>query len=315
MLKSCFVTMLVLSFVLLWMPNTLLAQTTDTNEQVIRIATTYRITPNITYHSANNWESKLDVYRPGSATTPRPTLIYIHGGGWTAGTKESSALTFLPYLAMGWAVVNVEYRLAEVSLAPGAVEDCRCALRWIYRNAEQYNFDLDRLVVTGGSAGGHLALTTGMLPTADGFERTCPGDRGPGPVSTEPLKVAAIINWFGITDVTDLIDGENRRAYAEWWLGNLPNRVALSKQVSPLTYVRPELPPILTIHGDADPIVPYDHALRLHKALDQAGVSNELFTVPGGGHGGFSGEQNKNIYASIKNFLSEHNIISAKSPD
>ena len=73
-------------------------------------------------------------------------LIYYPGGGWTNGTKESSALTFLPYLEMGWNVANVEYRMADVAHAPAAVEDCRCALREVYRNAERYNFDVDRIM-------------------------------------------------------------------------------------------------------------------------------------------------------------------------
>jgi acetyl esterase/lipase len=112
-------------------------------------------------------------------------------------------LAFLPYLETGWSVVNVEYRLARVSLAPAAVEDCRCALRWVIRNAKQYNFDTNKIVVTGHSAGGHLALTTGILPASAGLDRQCPGN--------EELKVAAIVNWFGITDVVDLLDGATSR--------------------------------------------------------------------------------------------------------
>ena len=91
--------------------------------------------------------------------------------------KETSTLRWLPYLEMGWTVVNVEYRLANVSLAPAAVEDCRCALRWIIQNAEKYNFDTNQIVVTGHSAGGHLSLTTGMLPASAGLDGRCPGGR------------------------------------------------------------------------------------------------------------------------------------------
>src|SRR5437764_13956377 len=103
----------------------------------IAFQTDYQITPNITYLTANNYEAKLDVYRRRNSPQPRPTLINIHGGGWTGGTKEANSLMFLPFLQMGWNVVNVEYRLARVSLAPAAVEDCLCALRWVYRNAKQ----------------------------------------------------------------------------------------------------------------------------------------------------------------------------------
>ena len=83
-------------------------------------------------------------------------------------------LNILPYLALGMAVVNVEYRLGGATPAPAAVEDCRCALRWIVRNADRYKFDANRIVVTGMSAGGHLSLMTGMLPASAGFDRPCP---------------------------------------------------------------------------------------------------------------------------------------------
>ena len=167
----------------------------------------------MTYLIAGGVDLKLDLYRPRvTSPTATPTLIYFHGGGWTSGSKDADALRALPYLEMGWAVVNVEYRLADVAHAPAAVEDCRCALRWVYRNAEAYNFDVEKIVVTGVSAGGHLALTTGMLPESAGLDRQCPGDRNrrwsTGTTSTEPLKVAAIINWSGITDVVGMIDRE-----------------------------------------------------------------------------------------------------------
>jgi acetyl esterase/lipase len=279
-------------------PASLSAQGADPLASAIDISRQYQITPNITYLTANNWDAKLDVYRRREAPTPNRTLIYIHGGGWTGGAKETSALQFLPFLQMGWNVVNVEYRLARVSLAPAAVEDCLCALRWVYRNAKQYNIDTTRLVVTGNSAGAHLALTSGMLPATTGLDRQCPG--------TEDLKVAAIINWYGITDVVDLLDGANMKVYAVTWLGSMPNREEIARQVSPLTYVRPGLPPIITIHGDADPTVPYTHGVRLRDALEKARVPNRLVTVPGGRHGGFSQSEMVRIYSEIREFLGAH---------
>ncbi len=279
-------------------PASLFAQATDPIAAAIDISGQYQITPNITYLTANNWDAKLDVYRRRDAAAPNRTLIYIHGGGWIGGSKEASALSFLPFLQMGWNVVNVGYRLARVSLAPAAVEDSLCALRWVYRNAKQHNIDTTRLVITGNSAGAHLALTSGMLPASAGLDRQCPG--------TEELKVAAIINWYGITDVVDLLDGPNMKAYAVTWLGSMPNREEIATRVSPLTYVRAGLPPIITIHGDADPTVPYTHGVRLRDALDNARVPNRFVTVPGGRHGGFSQPEMIRIYSEIREFLSAH---------
>jgi acetyl esterase/lipase len=261
----------------------------------------YRTFPNLTYVTANNYDAKLDMYQARDASTPQPTVIYIHGGGWTGGSKEASILSLLPYFEMGWNVVNVEYRLARVSLAPAAVEDCMCALRWVIHNAKQYNVDINRIVVTGNSAGGHLALTTGMIPAEAGLDRECPGP--------EALKVAAIVNWYGITDVADLLDGDNMKTYAVTWLGSMPNRVEIAKRVSPLTYVRPGLPPILTIQGDADPTVPYSHSLRLQAALEKAGVPNKLVTVPGGLHGNFKPEEYPRLYGEIRDFLTKYNLL------
>jgi dipeptidyl aminopeptidase/acylaminoacyl peptidase len=96
------------------------------------------------------------------------------------------------------------------------------------------------------------------------------------------------------------------RSYAVQWLGSLPDRHAVADRVSPLTYVRSGIPPVLTIHGDADPTVPYTHAVRLREALDRAGVPNRLHTVPGGGHGNFSVEQYQQVYETVRQFLGEH---------
>jgi acetyl esterase/lipase len=258
----------------------------------------------MTYSVADGYESKLDVYARRNATGPVPTVINIHGGGWVGGTKEGNTLQLLPYLELGFSIVNVEYRLARVALAPAAVEDCRLALRWVMKNAKVYNFDTTRIVITGGSAGGHLALITGMLDSTAGFDAPRDWDQ------TNPvLKVAAVINWFGITDVKDLLSGPNRQNYAVSWIGNGKDREELATRVSPLSYVRKDLPPIFTIHGTNDQLVPYSHATRLHAALDKAGVPNRLVTIPNGKHGGFTRQEMLQIYTGIKEFLTQHKIL------
>ena len=261
----------------------------------------YAIRPNITYGVQNNFETKLDVYQRRDVTGAQPTLIFIHGGGWVGGSKEGSQMSIVPWLEMGWNVVNVEYRLGRISLAPAAVEDCLCALRWVGLHAKEYNFDLSKLVVTGESAGGHLALTTGMIPMSAGFDRECPGPDLP--------KVSAILNWYGITDVNDVLDGPNQRSYAVQWFASMPNKAELAKRISPLEYVRPGLPPIFTVHGDADPTVPYTQAVRLQAALNSADVPHLLVTIPGGKHGNFSPDERLRIYTAIHEFLSKYHVM------
>jgi acetyl esterase/lipase len=276
------------------------AQSGDGLTKALHIYDNYRVVANITYLTANNWDAKLDVYQARDAKAPNPTLVFFHGGGWTGGSKEAAALTFLPFLDMGWNVVNVEYRLAKVSLAPAAVQDALCALRWVYRNGKDYNVDTSRLVLMGTSAGGHLALTTGMIPASAALDSLCPG--------TEDLKVATIINWYGITDVNELLAGANVRNYAVAWLGGMSNRDEVAMRVSPLTYVRAGLSPIISIQGDADPTVPYSQNVRLHQALDTAGIRNTFVTVPGGKHGGFTDAEMAKAYTEIRGFLDKGNI-------
>jgi acetyl esterase/lipase len=264
-------------------------------------------------------------------------MVYMHGGFWVAGAKETAITGLLPWLEMGWNVVNVEYRLGlatdPTTLAPAAVDDCFCALRFVAALPANYNIDKNRIVVTGESAGGHLALSMGIIPESTGLGRECAGAAAPppaagarggapaGPATATPAapgvpvalppvpRVAAVINWYGITDVPDVIDGTNRQAAAVRWFGGMPNALDIAKTVSPLTYVRTGLPPIITIHGDADRTVPYPEAVRLHEALAKVNVPNQLITVPNGGHGGFSAEERVKVYTAIRDFLTKNGVM------
>ena len=289
---------LLITVILSFSLSSAIAQLPDSASWAATVQNEFRVIPDITYLRANGVELKIDVYQSRNSEGPAPTFIYYHGGGWVGGSKESNVLRLLPYLEGGWAAVNVQYRLGNVSLAPAAVEDSLCALRWVARNADQYGFDIERLVVSGNSAGGHLALTSGMIPSEAGLDRQCLGSETP--------KVAAIVNWYGITDVNDLLHGVNEKSYAVRWLGSQPDMAEIAERVSPMSYVRSDLPPVITIHGDADPTVPYNHAVQLHRSLDRAEVTNELVTVPNGGHGGFPANEMLRIYGSIFSFLNKN---------
>src|SRR5262249_8938513 len=125
----------------------------------------------------------------------------------------------------------------------------------------------------------------------------------------QQLKVAAIINWFGITDVHEMLDGPNAKHYAIEWFGSMSNREELARQVSPINYARSGLPPIITIHGDEDDIVPYSQAVRLHAALDKAGVSNKLVTIRAGKHGNFTQQELLDSYTAIREFLRKYDLL------
>jgi acetyl esterase/lipase len=294
------------------------AQLPPTATFAAQLASQYQVASNITYRTASNQQLKMDVYYRRGVTAPQPTLVYIHGGFWVAGAKETAILGLVPWMEMGWNVVNVEYRLGVASdvstLAPAAVVDCFCAVRFVAGSATAYNVDVTRIVVTGESAGGHLALAMGMIPenaispSADCAGASPPARGAAGTVLPPMPKIAAVINWFGITDVPDVIEGKNSQPAAVRWFGDLPNKIEIAKKVSPLTYVRAGLPPILTVHGDADPTVPYPEAVKLHQELAKANVPNQLITVPGGRHGNFTADERVKIYTAIREFLTKNGL-------
>jgi len=249
---------------------------------------------------------KLDVYRQGSHIgeftyfeidpNPRPTLIFIHGGGWLGGKRADGLPLLLPFVEKGWHVVNIEYRLGA-GTAPAAVDDAMCALKWVVDNAEAYGFDTSKIVVSGGSAGGHLALTTGILGSREG--NPCyPGSY---------FKVAAVVNWFGITNIVSLEDYLNESLpennYVRMWAGDVDRIADLSNDVSPEIIVDSGSPPIITIQGESDTIVPFTQATTFHKRLDELGVVNELVSFPEGSHFGFSDEEFQVAFRSIFAFL------------
>jgi acetyl esterase/lipase len=242
-------------------------------------------------------ETVLDILQPKEASKEkRPGVIVIHGGGWVEGTKEGhSESTCLRYVEKGFVCANVEYRLAKAAPAPAAVGDVLNAAHWFEDNAKKYNVDTRRIVVTGGSAGGHLSLMVGMTPKS--------AKLGP------PAKIAAVVNFYGITDVGDQLGGPHLQDYAVTWLPEQSGRLELASRVSPMTYVRKGLPPILTIHGDADQTVPYEHGVKLTKALRDAGDDAELVSVPQGEHGFPKAKEDEIYERNIWPFLKKHGII------
>ena len=278
----------------------------DATSVLAGIMARYRTLTNQTYLVADNIELKLDAIVPRDVSTPVPTLVYIHGGGWQGGSKEKAYLSVLPYLQDGFAVVTPVYRLTGQALAPAAVEDVRCVLRWVHQNAEARGFDTDRIVVSGSSAGGHLALMAGMTDSRDNFDTRCPQTFRGAYDGNQEMPVRAIINWYGPSDLVDSMDRTDPRPLGVKWIGGAPGAEQRAARVSPLNYVRPDTPPVLSIHGDMDKVVPYDHSVRLHRALDDQGIPNQLITIEGGKHGKFTRDELLHIFGEIRAFLNKH---------
>jgi acetyl esterase/lipase len=185
---------------------------------------------------------------------------------------------FSRFLAHGFLVANVEYRMADGTangaVAPAAVEDALLAAQWFGDHLDYYHVDRSKYVVTGASAGGHLAMMVGMATPAAQL----------GPTSPADYRIAAIVNGYGPPDVTDLL--QRRVSWAVQWLpDNLPDHDALALRVSPLTYARRDMPPFITVQGSNDTTVPIAENQHLDALLQAAGADATMHLVDGAGHG------------------------------
>jgi acetyl esterase/lipase len=187
----------------------------------------------------------------------------------------------------------------QVAKAPGCVEDTRCMLIYLIKNAKALNIDVNKIIIAGTSAGAHLALMGGLLANDHRFDTNCPG--------VDNVKVAAIISKYAISDVWDWGNGVIKSKSVANWLG-ANNNAAFAKTVSPITYVTKNSPPTFVAHGNADTTVPYQQSVDLHTKLLEMGVKTEFITVEGGGHGKWTKEQNADVDKAVLKFLKEVGI-------
>ncbi|NQV24622.1 MAG: alpha/beta hydrolase [Rhodopirellula sp.] len=227
---------------------------------------------------------RLDVYLAKS-DKPTPAMIYIHGGGWRAGSKNNIPGWLAAFVAQGQlSVISVEYRFTDVATHPAQVNDCLRAVQFVRHNAARWNIDTKRLGVTGGSAGGHLSAYVALHDDVADPESD-------DPVKRHSSRVACAVSFAGPTDWTLLSRIDHRHPAYRQLIGYEPGTPAdqlsasLIKDVSPISFVSKDDPPIMQVHGDKDDIVPIEHAMNLHKKLEAVGVKSELVVIPGGNHG------------------------------
>ena len=236
---------------------------------------------NVEYSNPGSGAILLDLYLPAKTPDqPLPVVMWIHGGGWKSGSKESCPLTWLA--AEGYAVVSIDYRLSYMGRWPAQLDDARAALRWLRTHAATYQLDPKRFVVAGSSSGGNLASLVGATPS--------PADEA---VSS---RVSAVIDFFGASDPATMpvnvpgpgkTEADLANSNAAKLLGGIVrDRPELARQISTLQQVSPDDPPFLILHGDKDPQVPLEQSQRLHARLKEMGVASELHVLPGAGHGG-----------------------------
>jgi acetyl esterase/lipase len=246
-----------------------------------------------TYAQVGDWQGKMDLYLPPKGHGPTPAVIKIHGGGWTHGSRVSPGGIFFH---MGFALINVEYRFTQAATAPAAIEDSRCALKYVKMHASELNIDPNHIILEGSSAGGHLVLMAGLLGNDRRFDGNCPGN--------PDMRVAAIVDDYGPSDLTPALwSAAGGKKSVMGWLGEHADDKPFVASVSPINYVQRASPPVIIFQGTEDHTVPVEQSQVLEQKLKAAGVPTELVMVQGAGHGRFTHEQGVMEEDKIKEFL------------
>jgi acetyl esterase/lipase len=224
---------------------------------------------------------QLDLIRPRwTRVGPRPVAAVFHGGGWLDGSKsEMLDRVCRRYVEQGFLVANVEYRYGLAT----STEDAVRALEWVSAHAREYGGDPRRLMVTGESAGGHLALMAAL---------------------TSGVPVRAIVNFYGVSDLQELLKSRDLRHI----LPPEESPQAAAIRFSPVSYVGAGLWSVLSIHNDMDPVVPRDQTSRLTKRIREAGGSAEEWILAGRTHG-LSEPQSEITYRRVFDFLRRQGLF------
>jgi acetyl esterase/lipase len=266
-----------------------------------------KLEADIPYAGADNPRQRLNLLLPKTPRDdrPLPVIVYIHGGAWLGGDRTGGHGRLAGYVAGGeYAGVSVGYRLTREAIWPAQIHDCKAAIRWVRANAKKYNLDPDRIGVTGESAGGHLVA---MLGTSGGVKDL---EGNLGPHQDVSSRVQCVADLFGPSDIPAMQDYPSRLNHdaassPEGKLvgGRVRDKKDVAIAASPVTYVSPDDPPFLIIHGNKDMVVPYNQSERLSGALKKTKVECYFITVDGGNHGGF---RNPEVQKRQRQFFDKH---------
>jgi acetyl esterase/lipase len=209
----------------------------------------------------------------------RPGIVVIHGGGWLEGDKSSFASrkygvpgNIVDFAALGFVAATINYRLSGEAPFPAALEDCKCAVRWLRAHAKDYHLDPDRIGAYGNSAGGHLAMLVGMVGKEAGLE-------GDGPYRNQSSLVQAVVSDSGPIDLIEQYKGGALRQVCNQFMGGPPEgeRAPAYRRASPAGQISPKTPPLLLIYGVDDGQVPVETADRFALALGRAGLKDVTY--------------------------------------
>jgi predicted peptidase len=273
----------------------------------------------IVYGKGGDVELQLDLARPGEGEGPFPAIVFIHGGGWSGGNRGVYRTQIEQAARRGYVAITVSYRLMTFDQAnketttaepiyPAQIHDVKAAVRWLRANAKKYHVDPNRIGATGASAGGHLSLLVGLTGPEDKLE-------GEGGHLDQSSRVQAVVNIFGPTEMASSFEKSSVAWIFRLFLGGTPEEAAERyKAASPVTYVGKGDPPVLTIHGDQDELVPVANARLLDETMKKAGASHTLLVLEGQGHG-FQGAAAMTANAATWGFFEKHLKGEADEPN
>ena len=241
------------------------------------------------YATVGDATLRLDLARPNQGDGPFPAVVVIHGGGWRTGNKSHHQNLIGDLARRGYVAVSIDYRLTPRDRFPAQIHDAKAAVRWLRQHADEYKVDPDRIGAMGFSAGAYLALMLGVTGPDDGLE-------GDVPDGSPSSRVAAVVNYFGPTDLRSPNVPITSKFMVRDFLGKLPVEIPeVAAKASPVTFVSPDDPPILTFHGTKDLVVPFDQATRLAEAMTRVGAPGRVELVVGAGHGWFGKENHRTL--------------------
>jgi acetyl esterase/lipase len=255
----------------------------------------------IAYVTNAHPRQKLDIYLPKDALNP-PLMILIHGGGFSEGDKSEEDVA--QWLSEGYAVASINYRYSSDAVFPAQIEDCKAAVRWLRANAKKFGYDADRFGARGSSAGGYLVTMLGTTSSTKIFDV--------GENLDVSSRVQAVADRYGPIDFLQMdahrlpgapVNNKPDSPLSELIGGNIADNRDKVEAANPLNYVTKDCPPFIVVHGDSDLLVPHHQSELLVAALAKAGVPAALYTVKGGGHGGFD---DPNAEAAVREFFARY---------
>jgi acetyl esterase/lipase len=266
----------------------------------LKVPDTVTFEKDVEYSNPDNQHLQMDIARPKTGEGPFPAVLCIHGGGFRAGKRDGYGPLCVKLAEKGYVAATMTYRLAPKYPFPAAIYDTKAAVRWLRANAKKYNIDPDRIGVTGGSAGGHLAQFLGVTGGVKEFE-------GDGGNPEQSSKVACVVNFYGPSDFTKSY-GKSVDAAEVLPLflgGDLEKARHKHIIASPLYWVTPDAAPTLCVHGTKDNYVAFEQAGWIVDKLKAADVEAELLPLEGAGHG-FKGEDAEKAEQALFGFFDKH---------